>query len=115
MKHYSDILWYPIENVHTQFTKKVARTYPMPAKLWAFVFFQGQTCWRMNKNALAWIASSKTYYFILKYDDLQRTNSEYLEDEKSWNWIPVGTGIYDTGSGKLHHRNKMVERVDIIL
>ena len=68
----------------------------------------------MNKNALAWTASSKAYYFTLKYDDLQRMNSEYLEDEKSRNWISVGTGIYNTGSGKIHHRNKMVERVDII-
>ena len=59
------------------------------------------------------MASSRTY-FTFKYDDLQRTNSEYLEDEKSRNWIPVGTGIYDTGSGKIHHRNKMVERVDIL-
>ena len=41
-------------------------------------------------------------------------NSEYMEDEKSRNWIPVGTGISDTGRGKIHHRNKMVERVDII-
>ena len=56
----------------------------------------------------------KTYYFTLKYDDLQRTNPEYLEDEMSRNWTPVGTGIYDTGSGKIHHRNKMAERVDII-
>ena len=24
------------------------------------------------------------------------------------------TGIYDTGSGKIHHRNKMAEPVDII-
>ena len=40
--------------------------------------------------------------------------SHYLEDEKSRNWILVGTGISDTGSGKIHHRNKMVERVYII-
>ena len=56
----------------------------------------------------------KTYHFTLKYDDLQRTNPEYLEDEMSLNWTPVGTGIYDTGSGKIHYRNKMAERVDII-
>ena len=36
---------------------------------------------------------------------------QILEDEKSWNWIPV---VSDTGSGKIHHPNKMVERVDII-
>ena len=29
MKHYSNILWYPIENVKTQFTKKVVHTYPV--------------------------------------------------------------------------------------
>ena len=45
---------------------------------------------------------------------IQRTNPDYLEDETSRNWTPVGTGIYDTGSGKIHHRNKMAERVDII-
>ena len=38
-----------------------------------------------------------------------------------WSRVPgVGpgfysfSGIYDTGSGKIHHRNKMAERVDII-
>ena len=30
----------------------------------------------------------------------------------SRNWVPVGTGKYDTGSGKIHHQNKMAERVD---
>ena len=87
---------------------------PNALKAMGVCLFQGHTYWRMNKNALAWILSSKTYYFTLKYDDLQRTNSEYMEDENSRNWIPVGTGISDTGSGKIHHRNKMVERVDII-
>ena len=87
---------------------------PNALKAMGVCLFQGHTYWRMNKNALAWIPSSKTYYFTLKYDDLQRTNSEYMEDEKSRNWIPVGTGISDTGSGKIHHWNKMVERVDII-
>ena len=71
--------------------------------------FQGHTYWRMNKIALAWTASSKTYYFTLKYEDLQRTNPEYLEDETE-----LGTGVYDTGSGKIHHQNKIAERVDII-
>ena len=52
--------------------------------------------------------------FTLKYDDLQRTNPEYLEDEKSRPWIPVSTAMYDTGSGKIHQRNKMAERVDIV-
>ena len=37
---------------------------------------------------------------------------EYLEDETSRNWVPIGTGKYDTGSGKIHHRDKMAERVD---
>ena len=87
---------------------------PNALKAMGVCLFQGHTYWRMNKSALAWIPSSKTYYFTLKYDDLQRTNSEYMEDEKSRNWIPVGTGISDTGSGKIHHRNKMVERVDIL-
>ena len=52
--------------------------------------------------------------FHIKNDDLQRTNHEYLEDETSRNWIPVGPGIYDTGtgkyytrSGKMHYRNKI--------
>ena len=63
---------------------------------------------------MRWHELLRTYYFTLKYDDLQRTNSEYLEVEKSRNWIPVCTGIYDTGSGTIHHRNKMVECVDII-
>ena len=29
MKQNSDILWYPIKNVDTQFTKKTVRIYPM--------------------------------------------------------------------------------------
>ena len=114
VKHYSDMFWCPIENVHTQFTKKSGKDLPNALKAMGVCLFQGHTYWRMNKNALAWIPSSKTYYFTLKYDDIQRTNSEYMEDEKSRNWIPVGTGISDTGSGKIHHRNKMVEHVDII-
>ena len=32
----------------------------------------------------------------------------------SLNWVPVGSGKYDTQSGKIHHRNKMAEHVDII-
>ena len=32
---------------------------------------------------------------------------EYLEDEMSRNWLPVETGKYGTGSGKIHHQNKM--------
>ena len=31
MKHYSDILWYPIENVIPNSPKKVVRTYPVPS------------------------------------------------------------------------------------
>ena len=113
LKHYSNILWYPIENVHTQFTKKVVCTYPMPSKLWAFTFFRTIRIdgWTKYVGINCFI---KTYYFTLKYDDLQRTNPEYLEDEMSQNWIPVGTRIYDNGSGKIHHQNKMAERVDII-
>ena len=29
-KHFSDILWYPTENINTQLTKKVVRTYMYP-------------------------------------------------------------------------------------
>ena len=68
-------------------------------------------CVNTPNRRLQQMNQSKAYYFTLKYDDLQRTNSEYLEDEKSRNWIPVGIGIYN---GKIHHRNKMVEHVDII-
>ena len=115
MKHYSDILWYPIENVHTQFTKKVVRTYPMPSKLWAFAFFRairidGWTKMHWHKLLRQNILFHIQIWWFAKDDD-----PEYLEDEKSRNWTPVGTRIYDTGSGKIHHRNKMAERVDIIL
>ena len=111
MKHYSDILWYPIENVHTQFTKKVKFTqcpqsYGRLPFSRPYILMDEQKCVGINYFV-------NTYYFTLKYDDLQRTNPEYLEDETSPNWIPVGTGIYDTGSGKIHHRNKMAECVDI--
>ena len=94
--------WYPIH-------KKVVRTYPMPwnpyLELYCFSngclpFFRAYTdiYWRMKKIALAWIALSKTYYFTLKYDDLQRTNPvSTWRTKRSWNWVPVGTGRYDSG------------------
>ena len=37
-----------------------------------------------------------------------------LEDETSRNWVPVDTGKYDTRSDKIHHQNKMAERLDSI-
>ena len=86
MKHYSDILWYPIENVHIQFTKKSGTYLPNALKAGPYVLMDEQKCVGIN-------CFVKTYYFTFKYDDLQRTNPEYLEDEKSRNWTPVGTGI----------------------
>ena len=113
MKHYSDILLYPIENVHTQFTKKVLRTYPMPSKLWAFAFFRAivlkdeQKCVGMNCFEQNILFHIKIWWFT-----------------KDESWVPGGRNVskldtgryrkYDIGSGKIHHRNKMAERVDII-
>ena len=73
-----------------------------------FFFFSGPYVLMDEQKCVGINCFVKTYYFTLKYDDLQRknpeyledeTNPEYLEDETSRNWTPVGTGIYDTGSG----------------
>ena len=87
---------------------------PNALKAMGVCFFQGPYVLMDEQKCVGINCFVKTYYFTLKYDDLQRTNPEYLEDEMSRNRTPVGTGIYDTGSGKTHHRNKMAERMDII-
>ena len=81
----------------------------MPSKLWRLPSLEPYVL-KDEQNCIGMDCFKQNILFHIKI----RTNPEYLEDETSQNWIPVGTGIYDIGSGKIHHWNKMAERVDII-